>query len=335
MTSTFLITGGAGFIGSHLAQALVSQGHRVFVIDDLSTGRIDNIEHLLAHPNFRFQRACIADEAVLDGMTSQCDTVIHLAAAVGVKLVIDEPLRTLETNVDGTETVLRVAHRYMAKVLIASTSEVYGKSNAVPFREDDDIVLGPTSRSRWGYAASKLFDEFLALAYWHQRQLPVVVFRLFNTVGPRQSSRYGMVIPRLMRQALKGEPITVYGDGSQTRCFCDVNDVVRALVGLANSPDAVGQVFNIGSSEETSIVQLAERIRTIAESNSQIVFVPYSQAYGSGFEDMLRRVPNTRRIRSLLGWEPSLTLNETLLRVLDWQRSNIATLISTASPRCG
>ena len=317
-----LITGGAGFIGSHLADLLLEEGQQVFVIDNLSTGSMSNIKHLRGNANFHFARASIMNEAVLDRIMSQCDVVVHLAAAVGVKLIIDHPVNTIETNVMGSELVLRTALRYGCRVLISSTSEVYGKSIRFPFHESDDVLLGPTDKSRWAYAASKMIDEFLGLAYYQEYSLPVVPFRLFNTVGPRQTGHYGMVIPRLMRQALRGEPLTVYGDGTQSRCFCDVHDAIRAIAGLINHPDAPGQLFNIGSSEEITILNLAERIKDVAKSASKIVLIPYSEAYPRGFEDMERRNPDTARIRALLGWQPSMTLQDTLVRVCDWLKNS-------------
>lgn len=335
-----LITGGAGFIGSHLAEALLERGHHVTVIDDLSTGSFGNIEHLIGHPHFRFAIDSITNEVVLDRLASECDVIFHLAAAVGVKLIVENPVHTIETNVMGTEVVLKAALRYRAKVLLASTSEVYGKSNSIPFREDDDVVLGPTSRSRWAYAASKMVDEFLALAYHRERGLPVVIFRLFNTVGPRQTGRYGMVIPRFVGQALRGEPLTVYGDGQQSRCFLHVHDAVEALIRLAECPDAVGQVFNVGSTEEVTILDLArkvlqlvfdERVKTNDQRSSsaggrsstsetnvddRIVFIPYEQAYAAGFEDMRRRVPDISKIRQYTGWEPKRSLDDILRDVV-------------------
>lgn len=319
----FLITGGAGFIGSHLAEALLAQGHVVAVVDDLSTGRLENIAHLLPHERFHFARASITDAIVMDRLASQSDVIVHLAAAVGVKLIVEHPVHTIETNIMGTEAVLKSALRYGCRTLVASTSEVYGKGSKVPFAEEDDVLLGPTSRSRWAYAASKMVDEFLGLAYQREFGLPVVIMRFFNTVGPRQTGRYGMVIPRFVRQALRGEPITVYGDGEQSRCFCDVSDVVQAIIGLAFHPDAPGRVYNIGSTEETTINRLAERVRTLAESNSPIVHIPYEQAYAEGFEDMQRRIPDITRIRTLLGWEPTLRLDDILRRVIAYEREQL------------
>ena len=287
-----LITGGAGFIGSHLAEALLAAGHQVFVIDNLSTGSIQNIEPLKAHAAFKYVVGDITNEPLLAELVDDCDVVFHLAAAVGVKLIVEEPVRTIETNVHGTEVVLKHANKKKKLVIFASTSEVYGKSTDVPFHEDADLVLGPTPKHRWAYACSKAIDEFLALAYWKERKLPVVIVRFFNTVGPRQTGRYGMVIPNFVRQALAGQPITVHGDGSQTRSFCHVRDVVGALLRLMDEPRAVGEVFNVGNSQEISIMALAERVRALTSSGSPIVTIPYDQAYESGFEDMPRRVPD-------------------------------------------
>ncbi len=320
----FLITGGAGFIGSHLAEALLQRGDTVTVIDDLSTGRLENLLWLRSQPNFRFAIETITNETVMDRLVSECDAIVHLAAAVGVKLIVTDPVRTIETNVMGTEEVLRVARRYRRRVLLASTSEVYGKNEKVPFAEEDDSVFGSTTRSRWAYATSKALDEFLALAYHRSLGLPVLVARFFNTVGPRQRSRYGMVIPRFVRQALAGEPITVYGDGTQTRCFCNVRDVVAAVLGLLDEPKAVGQVFNVGSQEEISIRDLAERVRRLAGSVSKIVFVPYDQAYAQGFEDMLRRVPDIAKIRAAIGWSPRVALDDTIREVIAYCRAEPA-----------
>lgn len=320
----YLITGGAGFIGSHLAEALLEQGHFVTVIDDLSTGRFENVQPLVqrrysveGHDAFRFAIDSITNEMVLDRLASESDTIVHLAAAVGVQLIVNDPVHTIETNIMGTEAVLRAALRYRSKVLLASTSEVYGRGCAVPFREDDDVLLGPTSRSRWAYAASKMVDEFLALAYHRQKGIPVVVARLFNTVGPRQTGRYGMVVPRLVRQALAGEPLTVFGDGGQSRCFLHVADAVEALIGLLNADGATGRVFNVGSTEEVTIRELAERILSRvgvagARSGGGISTIPYDQAYGAGFEDMRRRVPDISRITSLSGWQPRRSLDQVL-----------------------
>jgi UDP-glucose 4-epimerase len=311
-----LITGGAGFIGSHLAEALLAQGGRVVVIDDLSTGRLDNIVHLLEHPHFQFVNETIHNDNVMDRLASDCDIIYHLAAAVGVELIIKDPVHTIETNLFGTEIVLSLARRYGRKVLLASTSEVYGKSADLPFREDADRVMGPTTKSRWSYAESKAVDEFLALAYHKQFRVPIVICRFFNTVGPRQTGAYGMVIPRLVKQAVADLPLTVYGDGQQTRCFCNVKDTVRAVVGLSQEPRAIGQVFNIGSGDEIAILELAQRIVQRAHSRSEIEFVPYDQAYGSGFEDMRRRVPSTEKIKTVIGWQPAIPLDQTLDEVI-------------------
>jgi len=317
---TYLITGGAGFIGSHLTDALLAAGQRVLVIDDLSTGRYANVAHHAGNPRFHFARASIRDEIVLDRLASQADVIVHLAAAVGVKLIVQQPVHTIETNVMGTEAVLKAALRYRSRVLIASTSEVYGKGSRIPFSEDDDVLLGPSSKSRWSYAASKMVDEFLALAYRDEYGLEVVPVRLFNTVGPRQTGRYGMVIPRFVGQALAGEPITVYGDGQQSRCFCAVSDVVAALIGLSTEPAAPGRVYNVGSEEETTIMALAELVRELTGSRSPIVTIPYAEAYAPGFEDMQRRVPDTSRVRALLGWQPRLSLQETLQSVIAYEQ---------------
>ncbi len=311
-----LITGGAGFVGSHLAEELLANGDEVSVLDDLSTGSIDNIAHLKPNPKFHYTIDTVTNEPVLAELVDRCDTVIHLAAAVGVKLIVESPVRTIETNVHGTEVVLKVANKKKKLVLIASTSEVYGKSAKVPFAEDDDLVLGPTSKHRWAYACIKMIDEFLALAYWKERKLPVIIVRLFNTVGPRQTGQYGMVVPNFVRQALANEPITVFGDGTQSRSFTYVGDVVRAMVALINEPRAIGQVFNIGNGKEISIRDLAHRIKAMTGSRSAIVTIPYDQAYEAGFEDMPRRVPDISKIRALIGYEPTVELEEILTRVV-------------------
>ncbi len=317
---TFFLTGGAGFIGSHLTEAILAGGDRVLSIDNLSTGSMDNVTHFLGHPNHRFEQASITDRGVMERMASEADVIVHLAAAVGVKLIVEHPVQTIETNVMGTEEILRVALRNKCRVLIASTSEVYGKGSKFPFAEEDDVLLGATSKSRWAYAASKMVDEFLGLAYCREFGLDVVPFRLFNTIGPRQTGQYGMVVPRFIRQALGGEPITVYGDGSQRRCFCDVRDVVPAILGLAGHSDAPGRVYNIGGTEEVSIQELAERVVEMTGSDSQITKVPYSEAYAPGFEDMERRVPDTERIHELLGWKPKRGLREILSDVISYER---------------
>ncbi len=315
-----LITGGAGFVGSHLAEALLARGDEVYVLDDLSTGSIDNIAQLKSHPKFHYTIDTVTNEPLLAEMIDRCDTVVHLAAAVGVKLIVESPVRTIETNVHGTEVVLKVANKKKKLVLIASTSEVYGKSAKVPFSEDDDLVLGPTSKHRWAYACSKMIDEFLALAYWKERKLPVIVVRLFNTVGPRQTGQYGMVVPNFVRQALAGEAITVFGDGLQSRSFTYVGDVVDALQKLMVEPRAVGEVFNIGNIEEVTILELARRVKAITGSASPIVTIPYDQAYEAGFEDMPRRVPDLRKIEQLIGYRPAVGLDEIITRVVASQR---------------
>lgn len=313
-----LITGGAGFIGSHLVDALLAKGHEVDVIDDLSTGQLANIEHHRSNPNFHFTRASIMDELVMDRLASRAKVIYHLAAAVGVDLIVKHPARTIETNVRGSEAVFRCAHRYYCKVLLASTSEVYGKGAKAPFHEDDDVVLGATSKSRWAYAISKMLDESLGLAHHQEFDLNVTIMRLFNTVGPRQTGQYGMVIPRFMAQALRGEPITIFGDGSQSRCFCDVQDVIRAMQLLSESEDAVGKVFNVGGGNEITIEDLARKVREVAESTSEIVKIPYAEAYAPGFEDMMRRQPDISRIESILGWRPQTSLAQTLERVKEY-----------------
>jgi UDP-glucose 4-epimerase len=317
-----LITGGAGFIGSHLADAYIARGDEVFVLDDLSTGSIDNIRHLKGHARFHYTIESVHHAATVAELVDQCDVVFHLAAAVGVRLIVESPVRTIETNVHGTEVVLAKANKKKKKVLIASTSEVYGLSEQVPFREDGNLVLGPTSKGRWSYACSKAIDEFLALAYWRERKLPTVIVRLFNTVGPRQTGQYGMVVPTFIKQALTGRPITIYGDGRQSRCFADVSDIVRALVALMDHPGAVGEVFNIGSNEEVTIGALAERVKTLANSESEIVTVPYEQAYGEGFEDMPRRVPDIGKIERLIGYRPTRSLDEILRSVIEFFRDS-------------
>jgi UDP-glucose 4-epimerase len=318
-----LLTGGAGFVGSHLAEALLDQGHGVQVIDDLSTGSMDNIVHLKSRPGFDYVIDSIMNESLTAELIDRADVVFHLAAAVGVKLIVEAPVRTIETNVHGTEVVLTHASKKGKLVVVFSTSEVYGKNVDVPFREDADLVMGPTTKHRWAYACSKALDEFLALAYWKERKLPVVVVRLFNTVGPRQTGRYGMVIPTFVRQALMGLPITVYGDGEQRRSFTYVGDVVNGLIALAGEPRAVGQVFNIGNTEEISIGKLAQRVKTMAASSSDIVRIPYAQAYEAGFEDMPRRVPDLSKIREYVGYTPTIGLEEILSRVIDHTRATL------------
>lgn len=315
-----LITGGAGFIGSHLADAYLKRGDEVLVIDDLSTGTIDNIQHLKSNPRFQYTIDSVHNQPVTAELVDQSDIVVHLAAAVGVKLIVESPVRTIETNVRGTEVVLALANKKQKPVLIASTSEVYGLSADVPFREDGNLVMGATTKGRWSYACSKAIDEFLALAYWREKKLPTTIVRLFNTVGPRQTGRYGMVIPTFVKQALAGRPITVYGNGKQTRCFGYVGDVVGALIKLMDHPDSVGQVFNIGSTEEISILQLAEKVKELTRSDSEIVFVPYDEAYEEGFEDMPRRVPDTSKINQLVGFKPEIKLDGILETVINFHR---------------
>jgi len=312
-----LITGGAGFVGSHLSEALLGAGHEVFVLDNLSTGSIDNIEHLKANPLFHYSIDSVTNEPVLAELIDRCDVVFHLAAAVGVRKIVEEPVATIETNVHGTEVVLKHANKKKKLVVLASTSEVYGKSNDVPFREDSDLVLGPTPKHRWAYACSKAIDEFLALAYWKERKLPVIIVRFFNTVGPRQTGQYGMVIPNFVRQALAGETITVFGDGKQSRAFTHVADVVAALLKLVAEPKAIGQVINIGNMQEVTITQLAERVRDLSGSTSVIKHIPYDEAYESGFEDMPRRVPDLSRVKGLIGYEPKHDLDDILVQVID------------------
>ena len=315
----YLVTGGAGFIGSHLIETLLTQGNEVYAIDDLSTGSLENISHLNPNPRFHFIRADIRDSIVMDRLCSEVEVVVHLAAAVGVMLIVEHPVHTIETNVGGTEAVLKAALRYNCRVLIASTSEVYGKGYHIPFNEEDDVLLGATSKSRWAYAGSKMVDEFLSLAYHREYNLDVILVRLFNTVGPRQSGQYGMVIPRFIRQALAGLPITIYGNGEQCRCFCDVRDVVEALISLAVHPEASGQVFNIGNTQEISIRDLAEQIKMVTKSTSPLIYEDYEHVYAPGFEDMERRVPDISRISSLIGWKPTRTLNEILCDVRDFE----------------
>jgi len=320
-----LITGGAGFIGSHLAEALLARGDSVFLLDNLSTGSIDNIEAMKGHPGFHYAIDSVMNEPVTAELVDRADVVVHLAAAVGVRLIVESPVNTIETNVHGTEMVLKLANKKKKKVLLASTSEVYGKSNQVPFQEDADLVMGPTSKGRWSYACSKAIDEFLALAYFKEKRLPVVIFRLFNTVGPRQTGRYGMVIPNFVKQALLGHPITVFGDGQQSRCFTYVSDVVGVLLKLTDQEAAVGKVLNIGNDrEEVGILDLARRVKAKTGSRSEIVMVPYDQAYEEGFEDMPRRVPDLSRIRALTGYQPQVHLDEILDRVIAYFTSDRA-----------
>lgn len=319
---TVLVTGAMGFVGSHLCEALLDRGDRVLALDNLSTGQMANVEHLLDHPRFKTVVADVEDRLVLDRLVSESDLVIHLAAVVGVELIVADPIRNLETNIRGTSAVLEAAERYRVKTMIASTSEVYGKSDALPFKESGDVTLGPTSLSRWSYAASKMVDEFLGLAYHEHRGLPVVVFRLFNTVGPRQTGRYGMVVPRFVQAALDDRPIPVYGDGQQSRCFLHVADAIAAILALADRPEALGQVYNVGSTELVTIEQLAERVLERVDKwrgavsdtpfEARITRIPYSQAYGRGYEDMRTRRPDTTKVTALTGWHAKRTLDDTL-----------------------
>ena len=312
----YLITGGAGFIGSHLSEVLLERGENVFVLDDLSTGSVENIRHLKANGRFHYVFDSILNKHLLAELVDESDVVIHLAAAVGVRLIVEHPVRTLETNIHGTQSVLDAASKKKKLVFIASTSEVYGKSDKVPFHEDADLVLGPTTKSRWSYAASKALDEFLALSYWKERKQPVKIARFFNTVGPRQTGRYGMVLPNFVRQALAGEPITVYGSGKQSRCFCDVRDSVESLIRLLATDKSIGEVVNIGTDQEVTIERLAHLVKERTESNSTITFVPYDQAYEPGFEDMPRRVPSLDKLEKLTGFRPAIPLVEIVDRVI-------------------
>jgi UDP-glucose 4-epimerase len=312
----YLITGGAGFIGSHLADALLAGGHRVSIIDDLSTGSMRNISDLRKHPRFSYSIGTMLNRPLLAELVDEADAVFHLAAAVGVKLIVESPVRTIETNVRCTELLLDVANAKRKKVLVASTSEVYGKSTAIPFREDGDLVMGATSRGRWSYACSKAIDEFLAIAHYREKKLPTVVVRLFNTVGPRQTGQYGMVVPRFVSQALAGDPITIYGDGSQTRCFTHVLDTVRALVGIMDSDQTLGEVYNVGNTEEISMLELAKRVKEMTGSSSDLTFVPFAVAYEEQFEDMPRRVPSTDKIRTAIGWRAERSLEVILESVI-------------------
>jgi UDP-glucose 4-epimerase len=320
----FLITGGAGFIGSHLADELLSQGHQVAILDDLSTGAMENIRHLKGQPGFSYTLESCNTTSVVAELVDDADMVYHLAAAVGVELIVESPVRAIETNVHCTEVVLAQAAKKRKPVFVASTSEVYGKSTALPFNEDGDIVLGTTDKGRWSYACSKAIDEFLAIAYWKERKLPTVIGRLFNTVGPRQTGRYGMVVPTFVRQALAGRPMTVHGDGTQTRCFCHVSDVVKAIAGLMEvGEEAYGRVFNIGATDEITIYDLAEKVRDMVGSDSEIVRVPYDEAYEVGFEDMVRRIPDTNRIQGMLGWQPAHSLEDVIADVINHQQTSV------------
>jgi UDP-glucose 4-epimerase len=318
----YLVTGGAGFIGSHLAESLTRKGHRVTVIDDLSTGSISNIQHLKGKSGFRYFVGTIFDQPMLAELVDDCDVVFHLAAAEGVRLIVESPVRTIETNLKGTEEVLECANKKKKKVILASTSEVYGKATKLPFSEEDDLILGPPVRARWSYACSKAFDEFLGLAYWREKKLPVVIARLFNTVGPRQTGRHGMVVPTFVQQALRGDPITVFGDGKQSRCFIHVSDTVGALIQLAEHPGAVGEIFNIGTDEEITIEELAWLIRDMARSSSEMRYVSYDEAYEEGFEDMHRRVPNLRKVKRFINFRSARGIREIVQAMIDYSRAN-------------
>jgi UDP-glucose 4-epimerase len=316
----YLITGGAGFIGSHLAEELLRRGHEVTIVDDLSTGGINNIRHLKTHDRFHYTVDTCANVQLMAELVDGCDIIYHLAAAVGVKLIVESPVRTIETNIRLTEIMLNLANKKKRPIFVASTSEVYGKSDQLPFREDGDLVMGATTKGRWSYACSKAIDEFLAIAYWKERKLPTVVARLFNTVGPRQTGQYGMVVPNFVKQALAGKPITVFGDGKQSRCFTHVADVVRALIGVMETEASYGQVFNIGNNNEITIGDLAKQVREMCASKSEIVFIPYEKAYEQGFEDMPRRVPDLTKIGTAIGWKPSIPLHQILTDVIEFYR---------------
>jgi UDP-glucose 4-epimerase len=317
-----LITGGAGFVGSHLAETLLNERATVTVIDDLSTGRMNNITHLKKHVGFNYVIDTVMNRSVMAELVDEVDVIFHMAAAVGVRLIVESPVRTIETNVKCTEMVLELAEKKKKKVLLPSTSEVYGKSTAFPFREDGDLTLGSSTKGRWSYACSKMLDEFLGLAYWKEKHVPVVVFRLFNTVGPRQTGRYGMVLPNFVSQALSGKPITVFGDGKQSRCFTWVGDAVRAIIDLSQHPKAIGEVFNIGSEHEVTILELAELVKDITKSSSEIVYVPYDKAYEEGFEDMVRRVPDLTKIQDLIGYKQTVNLPHTIAQVAEYYSRN-------------
>lgn len=317
-----LITGGAGFIGSHLAGELLKKGHEVYAIDDLSTGSIENLDHLQQNKKFHYIIDSIFNESVLRELVDKCDLIFHHAAAVGVELIIQSPVRTIETNIYGTEMVLKYANLKKKKVIITSTSEVYGKSTKIPFSENDDLVIGPTNMGRWSYACSKAIDEFLAIAYWKEKKLPVIIVRLFNTVGPRQTGKYGMVVPRFIKCALANEPITIYGSGKQSRCFTYISDVVSGLIALSEEPKAVGEVFNIGNPDEITIEELALKIKKMTNSRSKLKYIPYVKAYGEGFEDMMRRIPDIRKIHKYVGYSPKVSIDEILKRTISWTKEN-------------
>jgi nucleoside-diphosphate-sugar epimerase len=322
----FLITGGAGFIGSHLCELILHEGHSAHALDDLSTGSIANIRHLKQHPRFGYTIGSADSGPLVAELVDEADVVVHLAAAVGVSLVVESPVRTIETNLRCTEVVLEHASKKLKPVLVASTSEVYGKSTALPFREDGDLQMGATNVGRWAYACSKAIDEFLAIAYWKERRVPTVVARLFNTVGPRQTGRYGMVVPRFVQQALDGEPLTIYGDGRQSRCFCHVSDVSRALLGLALSERAYGEVYNVGGGEEITMQNLGRRVIALTGSSSEITYIPYEEVFSDGFEDMYRRIPDTAKVRELLDWRPSRSLEDIIADVSEHYRDGKAAL---------
>src|SRR4051812_286399 len=329
MAVRYLITGGAGFLGSHLTESLLARGDHVTVLDDLSTGRLANLSGLAEHPSLDFIAGSVLDELIVDELVHQCDVVVHLAAAVGVKLIIERPLRSFTTNVRGSEIVVGAAHRYRRRLLVASTSEIYGKNGTAELTEEADRILGPTTTSRWMYSTAKAVDEILALTYHRERGLPATAVRLFNTVGPHQSPHYGMVVPRLARQAVGNVPLTVYGDGQQSRCFCHVHDVVEAMIGILDEPRTIGEIYNVGSTEETTILELARRIIDLARSSSSVDLVPYSEAYGEGFEDMQRRVPSTAKLHAVTGWAPTRTLEAILQESIAEARSE---LVSSPSP---
>jgi len=317
----YLLTGGAGFIGSHLAEALLDKQKEVTIIDDLSTGGIDNIQHLKGRKGFKYLLDTVFNKQLMAELVDEADFILHLAAAVGVRLIVESPVRTIETNIKGTEMVLELAAKKKKPVVIFSTSEVYGKSNDAKFSEVGDLILGPTFKGRWSYAASKIIDEFLALAYYKERRLPVIIIRLFNTVGPRQTGRYGMVVPRFVQQALQGEPITVYGDGKQTRTFTHVKDAVWAILKLVEHSGAIGEIFNIGGREEVSIEALASTVKEVLDSSSPIVYVPYEEAYEEGFEDMRKRDPDISKIENLIGFEPKCDLEDIIRDVAEYRRN--------------
>lgn len=317
-----LITGGAGFIGSHLAEELLRKNDEVYIIDDLSTGSIENIEHLKENNKFHYVIDSISNEQILRELIDKCELIYHHAAAVGVQLIVQSPVRTIETNIYGTEIVLKYANLKKKKVVITSTSEVYGKSTKIPFSEGDDLIIGPTNMGRWSYACSKAIDEFLAIAYWKEKKLPVVIVRLFNTIGPRQTGKYGMVVPRFIKCALVNEPIPIYGSGKQSRCFTYISDVVDGLVALSEDPKAVGEVFNIGNPEEITMENLANKIKKMTNSTSELKYIPYSEAYTEGFEDMMRRIPNISKIQKYVGYSPKVSLDNMLEITIEWIRKN-------------